>query len=71
MFWNEEIETMPRPQLQRLQLARAQQTLAEVYAHVPFFRDNFDRAALKPGDLQQLDDLQKFPPNSAPTTRLW
>ena len=61
MFWNEEIETMPRPQLQRLQLVRAQQTMADVYERVPFFRHSFDRAAIKPGDLKQLDDLQKFP----------
>ncbi len=61
MFWNEEIETMPRPQLQTLQLARAQQTLADVYERVPFFRQSFDGTAVKPSDLQHLDDLQKFP----------
>ncbi len=61
MFWNEQIETMPRPQLQALQLTRAQQAVAEVYERVPFFRQSFDRAGVKPNDLKQLDDLQKFP----------
>ncbi len=61
MFWDEEIETMPRARLGEIQLTRLQATLADVYERVPFFKQRFDKASVKPGDLRQLDDLQKFP----------
>jgi phenylacetate-CoA ligase len=61
MFWNEEVETLPREQLRALQLARLRETVAMVYERVPFFHESFARAGVKPGDLQSLDDLQKFP----------
>jgi phenylacetate-CoA ligase len=61
MFWDEEAETLPRAQLRALQLDRLRDTVAMVYERVPFFRESFDRAGVQPGDLQRLDDLQRFP----------
>src|SRR5438105_1325240 len=61
MYWNEEIETMPRQRLAALQLERLRTTVAEVYERVPFFRESFDRAGLRPFDLESLEDLRKFP----------
>ncbi len=61
MYWDEEIETMPREALALLQTERLKTTLAEVYRRVPFFQESFSRAGVEPNDLRSLNDLQKFP----------
>jgi len=61
MYWNEQIETMPREQLLVLQLERLQAALREVYARNDIYRERFDRTGIKPGDLGSLDDLKRFP----------
>src|SRR6058998_1858133 len=61
MYWNEEIETMPRESLAALQLQRLQAAVAEVYARVPFFRESFDRMGVRPSDIRSLEDLRKLP----------
>jgi phenylacetate-CoA ligase len=61
MYWNVEIETMPREELLALQLGRLQATLREVYDRNGIYRERFDRAGVKPGDLHTLDDLKRFP----------
>lgn len=60
-YFNEEMETMPRPQLEKLQVERLKQTLEAAYNKVPFHRQGFDEAGVKPSDLKSLTDLQKFP----------
>ena len=59
MYWNEEIETMPRERLEALQLGRLQATVMEVYERVPFFRGSFDRAGVRPSDIRGLEDLRR------------
>ena len=59
--WNEEMETMPRKELQKLQLRRMQETVERVHSRVPFYKKLFDEAGVKPADLKSLDDLAKFP----------
>ncbi|MGB9299837.1 MAG: phenylacetate--CoA ligase [Anaerolineae bacterium] len=60
-IWNEEMETMPRKELEKVQLKRMQGTLERVYGKVPFYKKLFDDAGVKPADLKSLDDLAKFP----------
>jgi phenylacetate-CoA ligase len=60
-IWNEEMETMPRKELGKVQLKRMQGTLERVYGKVPFYKKLFDDAGVKPADLKSLDDLAKFP----------
>ena len=60
-IWNEEMETMPRPELQKVQLKRMKQTVKRVYERVPLYKKLFDDAGVKPADLKSLDDLSKFP----------
>jgi len=60
-YFNEEFETLPRPALEALQLKRLQQTLERVYANVPFYRQSFDRAGIKPADIQSHADLTRLP----------
>ena len=61
MYYNEEFETLPRPALEALQLKRLQAAIERVYAHVPFYRDAFNGAGIKPGDVKFLDDLERLP----------
>jgi phenylacetate-CoA ligase len=61
MYWNAELETMPRLALQKLQLARLRETLDRVYQQVPFQQRQFEQANVTPTSLQTLDDLAKFP----------
>jgi phenylacetate-CoA ligase len=60
-YWNEELETMPRPQLEALQLERLKEELAFSYANSPYYKRSFDQAGVKPEDLRTLKDLEKFP----------
>src|SRR5436190_13508546 len=61
MYWNEAVETLPRPQLRALQLERLRASIAEVYARVPLFRERCNAAGLNIGDLRGLEDLALFP----------
>ena len=61
MYFNEEIETLPRPALEALQLKRLQGMLERVYANVPFYRETFAKLGIVPGDVTSLDDLHNLP----------
>lgn len=61
MYWNQEVETMPRSELQKLQLERLKNTLIHAYQNVPFHRTQFEQAGVTPASLHSLDDLTKFP----------
>lgn len=61
MYWNQEIETLPRQSLQELQLSRLKNTLEWAYQQIPFHRAHFEEAGVSPDSLQSLEDLQKFP----------
>jgi len=60
-IWNEEMETMPREELQKLQLKRMQETMERVYNKVPLYKKLFDEAGVKPADVKSLEHLAKFP----------
>ncbi len=60
-FWNREIETLDRKELEKLQLERLKGILEWVYNRVPFYKDRFDEAGVKPSDCKSLEDLRKFP----------
>lgn len=60
-YFNEEFETLPRAALEALQLKRLQSVVARVYANVPFYRQSFDQAGIKPEDITSLADLQRLP----------
>ena len=57
----EPIEKASRKTLRELQLARLKRTLKRAYGKVPHYREKFDAAGVKPGDLKTLADLAKFP----------
>ncbi|MFF4854849.1 phenylacetate--CoA ligase PaaK [Streptomyces rubiginosohelvolus] len=54
-------ERLGRGELEALQLERLRSTLRHAYDNVPFYRDAFGRAGLKPEDCRTLADLARFP----------
>lgn len=60
-YWNEEIETIPREELEAYQLEQLKVQITEAYEHSPYYRKRFEEAGVTPDDLQSLDDLLKFP----------
>jgi len=61
MIWDEERETMPREDLEPLQLRRLQAQIARVYATVPYYRAKMNEANVSPGDIKTLADIKKLP----------
>lgn len=61
MYYQPEIETMSRNDLEALQLKRLQALVKRVYEKIPFYKESFDKAGVKPEDIKTLDDLTKFP----------
>ncbi|MFI6345746.1 phenylacetate--CoA ligase PaaK [Streptomyces sp. NPDC050560] len=54
-------ESLEAGALRAVQLERLRKTLARVYERVPFYREAFDRAGVRPEDCRSLDDLARFP----------
>ncbi|MCL6446767.1 MAG: phenylacetate--CoA ligase [Armatimonadetes bacterium] len=52
---------MPREQLQALQLERLRLTIERVYRNVPFYRERFTKAGIKPSSVRSLEDLRRLP----------
>ena len=60
MIWSKE-ETLPREEIEKIQLERLQETVSRVYANVEPYRKKMDEAGVKPEDIKSLDDLKKLP----------
>ena len=60
MIWSKE-ETLPREEIEALQLARLQETVQRVWDNVPYYRKKMEDAGVKPSDIQTLEDLRKLP----------
>ena len=60
MYLHPELETMTRPEIEKLQMERLQQTLQRCM-HTSFYKQRFAEIGLKPEDIHSLDDLQKIP----------
>jgi phenylacetate-CoA ligase len=60
-IWNPDAETMPREDLEQLQLERLQSTLNRVYKNVKFYRSRFDELGIEPADIRSREDMEKIP----------
>src|SRR5574344_2535035 len=58
--FNPEMETLTRPQIEKLQLERLQKTVQSCM-NSPFYNKRFKENGLRPDDIKGLDDLQKIP----------
>lgn len=60
MIWSKE-ETLPREEIEKIQLERLKETVNRVYENVQPYRKKMDEAGIKPEDIQSLSDLKKLP----------
>ncbi len=60
MYLHKELETMTRPEIEKLQLERLQKTVRHCM-NSPFYKKRFEDNNLKPEDIKTLDDLRKIP----------
>jgi phenylacetate-CoA ligase len=61
MYFNTNIETMNRTELEQLQLTRLQELIIRLYNKVPFYRSKLEELAINPLDIKSLSDLQYLP----------
>ena len=54
-------ETMPRPELEKLQLERLKKTVSYVYERTAFYHDSMQKLGVKPEDIQTLSDVALLP----------
>ena len=60
MIWSKE-ETLPREQIEKIQLERLQETVKRVWDKVPYYRKKMETAGVCPEDIKTLADLKKLP----------
>lgn len=60
-IWNPKIETLPREEIEQVQIERLQSMLNRAYQRVPFYRRLFDEQGVVPEDVGSPDDLAGLP----------
>lgn len=60
-YFRKDIETMPRKDLEELQLKLAKGMIKRCYDKIPFFKKAYSQKGLSPDSLKTLGDLKKFP----------
>lgn len=61
MIFDVDKETMPREELEELQLRRLKSLCERVYANVPFYNKKFKELGIEPKDIKSLSDLTSLP----------
>lgn len=61
MYFDEQTQTLPRDELEKLQLAKLQDMLAEIYEKNSLYTVKLRDTGYRPGDLKSLDDLKYLP----------
>ncbi len=61
MMFQPDLETLPREELEALQLRRLQSLVSRVYANVPFYRKKLDEAGVRPEHIKKLSDIKLLP----------
>jgi phenylacetate-CoA ligase len=61
MILHTDYETLPREDLEKLQLKRLQATVERCYSTVGFYRDAMDELGFKPHQLKTLEDVRHLP----------
>ena len=60
-YYQPEIETMPRPELEKLQSERLVKQVKHVYDNVPYYREKMIAKGITPEDIHGIKDLHKLP----------
>jgi phenylacetate-CoA ligase len=61
MLYDVSNETMPREELEALQLKRLKAMVEKVYYNVPFYQNRFNEMGIRPEQIRSLDDLKYLP----------
>lgn len=59
-YFNPDVETLSRPEIEALQFERLKKTVAHCM-NSPFYQQRFTAAKLKPEDIKTLEDLRRIP----------
>ncbi|MCK5120154.1 MAG: phenylacetate--CoA ligase [Candidatus Latescibacteria bacterium] len=60
-IWNPQMETLPREEIEQVQIERLQSILNRAYRSVPFYRRVFEEQGIVPEDIGSLGDLARLP----------
>ena len=60
-YYDPEIECMPRPKLEAMQLERLKTMVKYAYENTVYYKRSFDEAGVAPEDIETLSDIEKFP----------
>ncbi len=61
MFWQKDIETMDRAEIEKIQLYKLKKLVDYVYTNVPFYRDRLDKAGVTADKIKTLSDIKYIP----------
>ncbi len=61
IYWEPDVETMPRDKLETLQLERLKKTIIHAYENVSFYKKKFDEAGMDPYRFSRLEDVSRLP----------
>lgn len=61
MFFQKDVETMPRGEIERLQLERLKRIVKYCYDRVPFYHKRLEEAGVTPDKIKTLSDIQYIP----------
>lgn len=61
VYWNHDIETLSRGELEDYQTKLLAEHLEFVYSNSTYYKESFDQAGVKPGNFKTLEDIRKFP----------
>ncbi|MEG2658050.1 MAG: phenylacetate--CoA ligase [Clostridiales bacterium] len=61
VMWQEDMETMPREDMNRLQLGKLQKMVKRCYEQVPYYKKIMDEVGVTPDQIKTLDDIRRLP----------
>ena len=61
IYWNPMLETMDHERLRNLQLRKFKRIFKWVYEHSKFHRSLYDKAGIRPEDIQDFADIRHVP----------
>jgi phenylacetate-CoA ligase len=59
-YWQEDVETMPRPELEKLQVERLKKTI-DIAVHSPFYKRVYNERGLSSDSIRHIEDIRKLP----------
>jgi len=61
IYWDKEIETAPREEIQKIQLKRLKDIVKYLYESNPVYRKTLDSKGVRPEDIKKLEDIGLLP----------